>query len=369
MNEASITLANAEPYKTLDREPQLATVLENTTIAILTFDADTHLSYANPAGRKLFDDYEARVGHKLPTDSGSETLQQLLDKTRHSQASLTGEVVWSDKRIFSAEISPVQADSYVVTLYDVSRFKELENLKKEFIATAVHDLRNPVASIMGFSHLIKQAGSLTDTQQEFVEHIQNAAENMRELVQNMLNLTKIDLDAESRHDKLDLTRVLCEIADELRPQAEAKRQLLTIADTAPNSSVQGDALQLRQTLRNLIENALKYTPDGGTITLSLQHEAGTVQIKVKDTGYGIPASDLPRIFDRFYRVRNNGHDDIEGDGLGLAIVKSIIERHQGKIDVQSEPDKGSCFTVSLPCAYTGELLTALLKQEQETAQV
>ena len=94
-----------------------------------------------------------------------------------------------------------------------------------------------------------------------------------------------------------------------------------------------------------------------------------VQIKINDTGYGMPASELPHIFDRFYRVRNNGHDDVEGNGLGLAIVKSIIEQHQGTIAVQSEPGKGSCFTISLPCSFTEELPTAVLKQEQETAQV
>ena len=369
MNETSLTLEMDELHITLDQELQQATVLENTAFAILVFDAQAKLIFANPAGQKLFDDWEPKLGQKLPTDSGYESLQKLLDKARHSQTPFAGEIVWSDKRIFSAEISPVQADSLAVTLYDVSRFKELEKLEKEFVAGVVHDLRNPITSIIGFSHLIKQVGPLTDTQQEFVQHIQNAAANMMGLVENMLNLTKMDLGAESRHDTLDLTAVLWEIADEFQPQAEAKRQLLTIGDTAPNSIVQGDALQLRQALRNLIGNALKYTPDGGTITLSLQQDAGMVQIKIKDTGYGMPASELPHIFDRFYRVRNNGHDDVEGNGLGLAIVKSIIEQHQGTIAVQSEPGKGSCFTISLPCSFTEELPTAVLKQEQETAQV
>jgi len=348
MNEVYLTLQNAGSYSALNDEQQLAIVLENTAIAILIFDSEAHLSFANPAGRKLFDDYEAKVGRKLPTDSGYESLQQLLDIARHSQTSLTGEIVWSNKRVFSAEIIPVQEDSYAVTLYDVSRFKELEKLGKEFIATAVHDLGSPITSIIGFNHLIKQVGPLTDTQQEFVQHIQNAAATMRELVENMLTLRKMDLEAESRHAALDLTPVLWEIANELQPQAEAKRQLLTIGDTTPNSIVQGDAVQLRQALRNLIGNAIKCTPDGGSITLSLQQEADMVQIKIKDTGYGIPSADLPHIFERFYRIRNNGHDAIEGNGLGLAIVKSIAEAHGGDVTVQSEAGTGSCFTLSLP---------------------
>jgi len=369
VNEASITLDHARSNSSLDQKQQLATVLENIAIAILIFDADAHLSFANSAGRKLFDDYQAKVGYKLPTDSGYESLQQLLDKARYSQTSLAGEIVWSDKRVFSASITPDQEGGCVVVLHDVSRFKEIEKNKNEYIAAASHDLRTPLTSIIGFSHLIKQAGPLTEPQSEFIQRIERATANMSELVDNMLNLAKLELDAEPMKDEVDLLRMLWAVADEFQPQAEVKRLLLMIATIEPDTKVFGDAWQLRQALRNLVENAIKYTPDGGAITLSLEQEANMAKIQIKDTGYGIPSSDLPHIFDRFYRVRNNGHDDIEGNGLGLAIVKSIIEKHQGTIAVQSEPGKGSCFTTSLPCSYTEEFPTAVLKQEQETTQV
>jgi signal transduction histidine kinase len=101
-------------------------------------------------------------------------------------------------------------------------------------------------------------------------------------------------------------------------------------------------------LRNLIGNALKYTPDGGAITLSTERHADMIHIHVRDTGYGIPPADLPHLFNRFYRVRNNGHDDIEGNGLGLAIVKSVAESMDGDVTVESEVGKGSRFTFSLP---------------------
>jgi signal transduction histidine kinase len=112
--------------------------------------------------------------------------------------------------------------------------------------------------------------------------------------------------------------------------------------------VSGNESQLRRVLRNLIGNAVKYTPEGGTITLSLEFESNIVKIRVKDTGYGIPSSDLPHIFDRFYRVRNNGHNDIQGNGLGLAIVKTIAGQHGGNVSVESEVGKGSCFTLTIP---------------------
>lgn len=195
---------------------------------------------------------------------------------------------------------------------------------------------------------MQHAGSLNDRQLEFVQRIQHASNNMSDLVENMLDLAKMDLGAEPKHEILDVTHLLWQIADEFQPQAEVKRQLLTLEKTEHSLKVRGDALQLSQVLRNLIGNAIKYTPNGGAITLSIEHKANMALIKVRDTGYGIPSSDLPYIFDRFYRVRNNGHDDIEGNGLGLAIVKSIAEQHGGDVTVESDTGKGTCFTFTLP---------------------
>jgi signal transduction histidine kinase len=178
---------------------------------------------------------------------------------------------------------------------------------------------------------------------------------MTELVENMLDLAKMDLGAGQKQEIFDLAAELFKLMDEFQPQAAAKGQTMELEQAAASSQVQGDALKVRQALRNLIGNAIKYTPDGGAITLSLTHAADMVNVAVKDTGYGIPAADLPYIFKRFYRVRNNGHDDIEGNGLGLAIVKSIAQGHGGDVTVESEPGKGSCFTFSLPISSTAEL--------------
>jgi signal transduction histidine kinase len=168
----------------------------------------------------------------------------------------------------------------------------------------------------------------------------------------------LDLHAESKHEEINISQLVSEISDEFKPQAEAKRQQLTLSETAPGTKVQGDPLQLRQAFRNLIGNAIKYTPEGGAISVCLTEDAGCVKVHIQDTGYGIPANDLPHIFDRFYRVRNAGHDEIEGNGLGLAIVKTILEQHGGNITVESELGNGSCFAVSLPALQDGSLNVA-----------
>jgi len=350
-SQAAIAVENARLYANVAQQQQkLAAILQSAADAIIMFDADGCLSMLNPAAEKLFTDYETKIGLPLTRDRGYNILIESLEETYTSGKPNTGEVIWPDQRVFTALFTPIAEGGCVVVLHDVTHFKKLEKVKNEFIATASHDLRNPITSIKGFSYLIKHAGPLNDSQSEFVQRIQNAAENMSELVENMLDLAKMDLGAEPKNEILDMTHLLWQTADEFQPQAEAKRQLLTLEKTETSSSVRGDALQLRQALRNLIGNAIKYTPDGGTVTLSSVNEAGAVCIRIQDTGYGIPVADLPHIFDRFYRVRNNGHDEIEGNGLGLAIVKSMIEGHGGEISVESDglPGKGCCFIFTLP---------------------
>jgi two-component system phosphate regulon sensor histidine kinase PhoR len=355
-SQASIAVENTWLHMDiLQEEQKLAAVLGSAADAIMMFDADGCLSVLNPAAEKMFTDYRTKLGLPLARNCGYDQLIGFLEDVLASGKSRIEEILWPDQRVLSASFTPVERGGCVVLLHDVSHFKALERVKDEFIATASHDLKNPITAITGFSQLLPAAGPLNAQQQEFAHRIQFAADNMRELVENMLDLAKSDLGTKSKHEVLDVTSLLWEIADEFQPQAAAKKQLLTFEKTESSSKVPGDALQLRQVLRNLIGNAVKYTPDGGAITLSLENQSNTVDIKIKDTGYGIPASDLPHIFERFYRVRNNGHDEIEGNGLGLAIVKSIAQQHGGDVSVESKIGEGSCFTVSLPLATVAEV--------------
>jgi len=348
-SQASIAIENAQLYDKMAQEQQrLAAVLQGAADAILMFDKESRLSLVNPAGQKLFTDYEMKIGQILMEDKGYDALIALLKQMRRSNVSFSGEIEWPDRRVFSASLTPIREGGCVVVLHDISHFKQLEKVKDEFIATASHDLRNPITSISGFSQLICQAGPLNDMQLEFAQHIHHAANTMSELVENMMNLAKMDLRAESMQEEVNINHLLLEITNEFQPQANAKRQFLTLGKTIPSTNVLGDPLQLRQIFRNLIGNAVKYTPGDGAVDIAMEKDDRSVKIHIKDTGYGIPAVDLPHIFDRFYRVRNNGHDDIEGNGLGLAIVKSIAEGHGGDVTVESEVGKGSCFTITLP---------------------
>ena len=367
--QAAIAIENARLYSDMAQEQQkLTAILQSAADPIIMFDMDGSISMLNPAAQGLFTDYETKIGLPLARGHGYDGLINALEETYRSGQACSKEIPWSDQRVFNALFTPVTEGGCVLVLHDVTNFKRLEKVKNEFIATASHDLRNPLTSIKGYSQLIQTIGPLNEYQTDFAKRILHSAEHMAELVENMLDLAKMDLGAEQKYEMLDVAAILSELASEFQPQANAKGQVLQLEQVENQAKVQGQALKVRQALRNLIGNAIKYTAEGGAITLSLTSEEDIVHIRVKDTGYGIPAADLPHIFNRFYRVRNNGHDDIEGNGLGLAIVKSIAEAHGGDVTVESEPGKGSCFTLILPRLLPVEIKHVCHTESEELVQ-
>jgi signal transduction histidine kinase/DNA-binding response OmpR family regulator len=354
-SQAAIAIENAQLYEDVaQQQKRLSAVLQSAAEAIFVFDAEGRLNLLNPAGEKLFTDFNARLNHPLEAGHGYDALIQMLEEARVSEFTKSGEIAWPDKRTFVALITPIESGGLVAILHDVTRFKDVERVKNEFIATASHDLKNPITSIAGYSELLAQAGPLNEIQSDFAHRIQTAARAMSELVQNMLELAQVDLNAAQKHESVELGALLAGVADEFTPQATARKQTLKFDPLTVPARVNGDPLQLKQLFRNLIGNAIKYTPSGGRIILSAKVGKENIQVKVQDTGFGIPAADLPFVFDRFYRVRNGKHSEIEGNGLGLAIVKSVTEQHGGQVSVESEPDKGSRFNVSLPIFANAE---------------
>ncbi|MGC1377060.1 MAG: response regulator [Anaerolineales bacterium] len=352
-SQATIAVENAQLNEHMAREQQrLSAVLQSAADAILMFDEQTCLQLYNPAGQKLFGDFQDKLGKPLTEASGYEPFAQLLQQAKLGGDFTSGDITWPDQRTFSVSITRIKEGGYVAVLHDVSNFVKLKQVKNDFIATASHDLKNPITTINGFLQLLPHAGPLNAQQIDFVQRIQSAVANMNELVQNMLELAQIDLEMKPKYEEVDVCALLEKLEHEFQPQADAKRQSLSFAKTDVPLRVQADPLQLRQALNNLIGNAIKYTPSQGAISVSLQHDANRVTINVQDTGYGIAPADLPFIFDRFYRVRDNNQESIEGNGLGLAIVKSIAERHGGSVSVESKPGQGSCFSFSLPLART-----------------
>ncbi|MDR7400916.1 MAG: ATP-binding protein [Armatimonadota bacterium] len=238
----------------------------------------------------------------------------------------------------------------VAVLRDVTELRQTERLRRELTANVSHELRTPLTSIKGFTETLLD-GAMRDeaTCRRFLTIIQSEVDRLVKLVDDLLDLSRL----ESRHVTLDLQPVdvgalVAHTVDKLRPLADAGG-LTFVVQAPPGVVAPADRDRLEQVLTNLIDNALKYTPAGGRVEVAVHPRAGEVEVTVSDTGRGIPAEDLPHVFERFYRADRSRTRGSGGTGLGLAIARHIVEAHGGRIAVRSRPGEGTTFTVVLPC--------------------
>ena len=233
----------------------------------------------------------------------------------------------------------------------LEELRELAGYKSRLIATISHELKNPLASILGHLDLIGLEPDLTSSMTESTAAIERAAERMRGIIDDLLLLAQVaDPDAVLDRAPLDLAAVVDDVLDLLRVTADQKKLRVVLDVPATRTYVWGEARELFQVCVNLISNAVKYTPPGGTITVTLARNATDVELVVADTGIGISAADQDRLFHEFFRSTNPAALATPGTGLGLSIVQRIVERHQGQISVDSELGTGTTVTVTLPPA-------------------
>jgi signal transduction histidine kinase/DNA-binding response OmpR family regulator len=252
----------------------------------------------------------------------------------------------------TAELETAKREVEVFSQSVVKAKEELERsskFKDQFLSTMSHELRTPLNAVLGFSDLLGEDryGSLNDKQRRYVNHISTGGKHLLRLINDILDLSRIE--AGRLQLTIETVRVdtsLSEACDTLQPLASKKNHHL-IKHPAPGLSVRADATRLKQILMNLIGNAVKFTPDGGTIELAAKRIDDHVRLEVRDSGPGIPPHEQKRIFEAFYRLTQNTKA-AEGSGLGLAITQRLVELHGGKLGLESEPGTGSCFFFTLP---------------------
>jgi len=216
-----------------------------------------------------------------------------------------------------------------------------------------HDLRSPLTSIMGYVELIKRVGEVNEKQAEFIQRIQASSRHISNLVEEVLQLGKIETQLDANFRMVSLSPIIEEVIHGLKPALVEKKQTLIYDHADHIPSVYGDPVQLRQLFQNLIGNAVKYTGPDGEIVVRVRQEREQVIVRVRDNGRGIPLEDQSKIFERFYRSMNVS-TDIEGTGLGLSITKAIVDNHRGRIWVDSKVGEGSVFSVVLPMYLVAE---------------
>jgi len=338
---------------------QLEAILNSTPDPVLVTDASNRLILANPAAGSVFG-VTIRRGERPDIEQtiqvkGLSELLQATSTERHS-----AEISTPDGKTYLAMASPMIAEGKTVgrvcILRDVTQLKEVDTLKSDFVSTVSHDLRSPLTLMRGYATMLEMAGDLNEQQKSYTKMIVQGVDNMAKLVNNLLDLGRIDFGVGLQVESIPVLDILERVTSSLQMQAKQKQISLgvEIPKDLPNV-IEADQALLQQAIYNLVENALKYTPEGGAVTIHLQTEPSALVFAVQDSGIGIPKSDLPRLFEKFYRGTNREALAKRGTGLGLAIVKSIVERHSGKVWVESELGKGSTFYLQIPVVQPREI--------------
>jgi signal transduction histidine kinase len=287
------------------------------------------------------------VGRPLADKVQNPTLLTLF--AEHTQMA---EIALADGRTAQAVAAQVITEfgefvGWTAVLRDISLLKELEQMKNDFVATVSHDLKNPINAISLAAEILDKTGPLNPKQTELQGRILQVAQYMNELITDLLDLGKIQAGLDLRLAPFDLVVLMQDVLFSLEALAERNQQEITL-QLPEQLTITADQHRLKQVLLNLVGNAIKYTPAQGKIDITATIDGEQVMVAIRDTGIGIPTQDLPYIFDKFYRVKNEDTKLIKGTGLGLAIVQSIVEAHHGRVWVDSSPGKGSTFTFSLP---------------------
>ncbi|HVF49219.1 MAG TPA: ATP-binding protein [Pyrinomonadaceae bacterium] len=247
--------------------------------------------------------------------------------------------------------APTRPLCLVVTVRDVTRIKEYEKLKSDMISLMSHELRTPITSINGFAELLVMDETLPAEAREFLSIISSESQRLSRMINTFLSVTKLEAADRQEVSKIPLLLddVVRETMANLQPFAKRKRIRLVEKDCSKLPPVAADRSLITQVVSNLLDNAIKYSPERTTITLSTALEADTVRVVVEDRGYGIPPEAVGRVWEKFYRVARDGHDkEEESTGLGLSFVREVVEQHGGEVSLESEVGRGSKFSFTLP---------------------
>lgn len=355
-------------------------ILQNIGEGIVAVDLEGNILFMNPMATAMFEvnaeavqskpifdvfDVRGENGSKLPKDEWP-TMKALSSNKAH-EGLIQIHKKSGETRMLKVLVKPIaimgKPMGAVVIYIDVTKEREVDRMKTEFVSLASHQLRTPLTSIKWSSEMLMsgEAGDLGEQQKTFIQNIMDSTEGMIGLVNTLLNVSKIEsgkivVELEATDVKGLLDHVLKDVA----PKLKEKKMEIHLEIAEPVSIVSLDPQLIRQVYQNLLTNAIKYTPEGGQISVKVSIEDGDLLSEITDTGYGIPSAEQGRVFQKFYRGSNVLKEGTGGNGLGLYLIKSIIETSGGRIWFTSEESKGTSFFFTLPLS--------VVKKEEEASQ-
>ena len=332
---------------TTQKQTELEAVLKSMDSGVIAVDRDFRVMLINPYAKKIFGIDKDIIGEKLLKTIRDFELEDII-KNKEYQRELT--IFWPVKRDLRIKTADIIYGSEhmgtVAVIHDITDIKKLENMRSQFVANVSHELKTPLTSIKGFAETLRYVED-AETRVKFLNIINDEAERLSRLISDILTLSQIEQTRGIKDETVDVSTTVSQVVMLVKNSADKKNiKLLTVGDKI--EGLHGDPDLLKQMLINLVDNAVKYSGEGSQIVISTGMKDGYGVLSVRDNGIGIPKEHLERLFERFYRVDAARSREQGGTGLGLAIVKHIALSFKGTVEVESEPGRGSRFTVKLP---------------------
>jgi two-component system sensor histidine kinase SenX3 len=322
-------------------------ILDQIEFGVVVFNDLGTPVFANNPARKLLDLPEDGLPARIPFDAIASVVRRVLSGER--EVTETTELWGTSRRGVRLRATVLGDETGVLlTVNDITIELQNQSLRKQFVSNVSHELKSPVASIQTLAEAIERAG-IDDPEAvtRFTRKLVAESSRMGRLIRDLLDLSKLEEPGALSRERVDFAGVVATEVNRVRPEAE-RSGLRVDTDIQEGPPLAGDAGQLARMVQNLLANALRYTPNGGTILVQVGSGDGNIELKVEDDGIGIPLRHQGRVFERFYRVDEARSRDQGGTGLGLAIVKHVAELHGGHITLESHPGEGSRFIVRLP---------------------
>lgn len=347
VNELKQNLKDANSEK-----KQKETILKHMTDGVITFNMEGKVTYINPAAKQLLGVKNNDTTFKDIFGKFSDINMEkiiYLDSWTSSEKKIE-----NDQGTMSLFFIPFRDDldmpaGVMVVIQDITEHVKLDNMRKEFVADVSHELKTPITSIKGYSETLLDGDCDKETEKHFLHVIDDNADRMERLVQDLLTLSKYDNNrATNKPTEFDLGELAKLCKEKFDIEIKRKNQDVNCFVTADVPNVYADRDGIERVILNILSNSIKYTPDGGKIDIYVGYVHNDAYVKIKDTGIGIPKNDLDRIFERFYRVDKARSRQLGGTGLGLSIAKEIIEKNNGSINIKSKVNEGTEVVIQIP---------------------
>jgi PAS domain S-box-containing protein len=349
---------------------RMRVLINHISDGVMATDMQKIVALANPAFLKMIGHTEESPIGKSVTDLiQNEQLIKVIDEALSMPAETFGEVTeefdgglfgHAPETVITVRCVPFRDRLHrnlgtLTVMHDITALKKMDKLKSDFVSMVAHEIKNPMGSVLALVKVVQDglAGDLTEKQREILGRVSEKIKGLADLSQDLLDLSRIESGLISlEKERVDLRSLLIEQTDFYQGKAVEKGISLVFEPAGQLPPILGSKRAIEEVISNFLTNAVKYTPENGRVVVSAAQEGDYVHISVKDNGFGIAKDDLSRVFDRFYRVKNDKTRYISGTGLGLAIVKSIVEAHNGTVRAESEVNVGSTFHVFLPVMIT-----------------